>query len=633
MDASAGSIRYPPRTRGQRLAGLEDRLIGGRYRIIRKIAEGGMGAVYEAKHHMSHKTVALKILFEHVAKDEAAKQRFLREVGAPAQIGHEGIVEIYDAGFDSQDGSPFVAMELLDGAPLRDRLAGGPVPTAQLIDWFEQILDPLAAAHDVGIVHRDLKPENIFLQRKKDGTEVMKILDFGIAREMDGQKQSVTHTGIAMGTPHYMAPEQAMSAKGVGPAADVWALGAMLYEALCGKTPFDGETASAIVVNACTKPHPPLSAVAPHVPDPLARLVDRCLAKEPSQRPQNAAQMLEELRRARGASAGMPPTSGAHDRGRVPQTAVLQTPQAGAFQTGPAAFGSAPGTHAPSYASSPGPHGGFGSAPGTPPPSYGSSPGYGSAPSYGAPPSQPGWGTASPGTMTAQPKRGGGGGLALGLVAAILLGGLLLVGGGIVVAVVLLSSDTEEEDGYAGSIGTVTVQSDVATGELIVDGSSRGTIVSGQQVRIEQGPHTLEIRERGVVVARGTVQVQAGQTTAVRLDRSSVPQPQTNVMQPGQTLTGTLQQGDQVRSGGEFVDVYQFDWPASGTVSIHLTSPSVDTYLIVVSPSGQQWTDDDGGGGLNSRLTLNLTEAGRWQVQASSFSTATGPYTLQITGP
>ena len=104
-------------------------------------------------------------------------------------------------------------------------------------------------------------------------------------------------------------------------------------------------------------------------------------------------------------------------------------------------------------------------------------------------------------------------------------------------------------------------------------------------------------------------------------------------MQPGQTLTGTLQQGDQVRSGGEFVDVYQFDWPASGTVSIHLTSPSVDTYLIVVSPSGQQWTDDDGGGGLNSRLTLNLTEAGRWQVQASSFSTATGPYTLQITGP
>ncbi|HBQ09982.1 MAG TPA: serine/threonine protein kinase, partial [Myxococcales bacterium] len=97
------------------MAGLEDRLIGGRYRIIRKIAEGGMGAVYEAKHHMSHKTVALKILFEHVAKDEAAKQRFLREVGAPAQIGHEGIVEIYDAGFDSQDGSPFVAMELLDG--------------------------------------------------------------------------------------------------------------------------------------------------------------------------------------------------------------------------------------------------------------------------------------------------------------------------------------------------------------------------------------------------------------------------------------------------------------------------------------------------------------------------------------
>jgi len=627
------------------LAGLEDRLIGGRYRIVRKIAEGGMGAVYEAKHHMSHKTVALKILFEHVAKDEAAKQRFLREVGAPAQIGHEGIVEIYDAGFDSQDGSPFVAMELLEGAPLRDRLAAGPVPTAQLLDWFEQTLDPLAAAHDVGIVHRDLKPENIFLQRKKDGTEVIKILDFGIAREMDGQNQSVTHTGIAMGTPHYMAPEQAMSAKGVGPAADIWALGAMLYEALCGKVPFEGETASAIVVNACTKPHPPLSAVAPQVPPPIADLVDRCLTKEPSHRPQNAAQMLEELRRARGASGGMPHTS---SPGRVvPQTAVLSshTPQGGAFQTGPAPFAggqgggaSSPGYSSPGYASP----GGVGYATPSPASSPGySSPGWQSAPgsapgtpppTYGAPPSQPSWGAA-----TAVPaKKKGGGGLALGLVAAVLIGGLLLVGGGIVVAVVLLNADDDAEEGYAGSIGTVTVQSDVATGELLVDGSSRGTFVNGQQFRVERGSHTLEIRERGVVVARGQVNVVAGEAVAVRLDRSSVPNPQLpgNVMQPGagQTLNGSLEPGDAQRASGEYMDVYQFDW-SSGMVSVRLSSPSVDTYLIVVSPSGRRYEDDDGGGGLNSALTVAITEPGRWQVQASSFSQVTGPYTLQITGP
>ena len=136
-----------------------DRLIGGRYRVISKIAEGGMGAVYVAEHHLSKKGVALKILFEHIGRDEAARSRFLREVSAPAQIGHDGIVEVYDAGFDTEDGSLFVAMELLKGEPLRDRLLKGGHSLEQILDWFEEILDPLAAAHEAGIVHRDLKPE------------------------------------------------------------------------------------------------------------------------------------------------------------------------------------------------------------------------------------------------------------------------------------------------------------------------------------------------------------------------------------------------------------------------------------------------------------------------------------------
>ncbi|MCZ7683982.1 MAG: serine/threonine protein kinase [Sandaracinaceae bacterium] len=144
----------------------QDRLIGGKYRIVRKLAEGGMGEVFEAEHNLTHKKAALKILFPHVAKDEAARQRFLREVRAPAQIDHDGIVEVFDAGFDLEDGSLFVVMEFLDGEPLRDRLAKGGVSLDLLLDWFERILDPLAMAHEKGIVHRDLKPENVFMSKE-----------------------------------------------------------------------------------------------------------------------------------------------------------------------------------------------------------------------------------------------------------------------------------------------------------------------------------------------------------------------------------------------------------------------------------------------------------------------------------
>jgi len=285
---------------------VQGRLIGGRYEVVRKIAEGGMGAVYEAQHNLSKKTVALKILFAHIGRDESSRQRFLREVSAPAQIGHDGIVEVYDAGFDTQDGSLFVAMEMLRGETLRDRLARGGLTRDQVLDFFEQLLDPLAAAHAKGIVHRDLKPENVYLHRMRDGREVLKLLDFGIARDLDEKSQSVTQTGMAMGTPHYMAPEQAMSARGVSFPADVWAVGAMMYEALSGKTPFSGETASAIVVHAVSQPHEPLAKAAPATPTAIAQLVDRCLAKDAEARPRDGAQLLVELRAARGKTAGAP---------------------------------------------------------------------------------------------------------------------------------------------------------------------------------------------------------------------------------------------------------------------------------------------------------------------------------------
>jgi serine/threonine-protein kinase len=177
-----------------------------------------------------------------------------------------------------------------------------------VLELFDQMLQPLAAAHRAGIVHRDLKPENVFLAKKRDGTEVVKILDFGIARDLAG-RDTVTQAGTAMGTPHYMSPEQAMSARDATFTTDVWALGVMLYETLTGAPPFSGDTIATIVVEICTKPHRPLGLVLPDVPPALAALVDRCLEKDATKRPASAADLLVALRQARGTSAPSLPTS------------------------------------------------------------------------------------------------------------------------------------------------------------------------------------------------------------------------------------------------------------------------------------------------------------------------------------
>jgi serine/threonine-protein kinase len=674
-----------------------DRLIGGRYQILRKIAEGGMGAVFEAQHNLSKKSVALKILFPHIGKDEASRQRFLREVSAPAQIGHDNIVEVYDAGFDTQDGSLFVAMEFLQGEPFRDRLARGGNPQTQLLDWFEEILDPLSAAHRTGIVHRDLKPENIFLAKKRDGNEIIKLLDFGIARDLDSSQGNVTHTGIAMGTPHYMAPEQAMSAKGVTAAADVWAIGAMLYEALCGHPPFDGETASAIVVNACTRQHEPLTSAAPHVAPALAHFVDRCLSKEPQGRPQDAGQMLAELRHVRQqlghapagpAIAGSVPATGVQTGpiGGTPHfapggTAMLpqQTPQPGygtappgypspppgypagqpgyqtgqpgyqtgqpGYQTGQPGYQTGqPGyqTGQPGYPTpppggygTPAPGGGFASTPGSSP-GFGTHPGFGGASPapFGAPPS-------GYGTMAAAPKKSGG--LAVGVIAAVLIGGLVIVGGGIAAAAFLLSDDGDDPNNQSTvSYGTVAIQTNVQTGELMVDGSSRGPVVPNQQVRMHHGTHSVEIREGGVTVATGSITVVQGSQHTLTLNRTVAPNVPstnipTNVMVPGnvQTFNGSLRRGDEQLQTGEYADSYFFQWTAGTTVVIQMDSTDFDTYLILKAPSGaQQDNDDREPGNLNAGITATLNETGRWQVMATSFSSGTtGDYTVTVRGP
>lgn len=258
-------------------------------------------------------------------------------------------------------------------------------------------------------------------------------------------------------------------------------------------------------------------------------------------------------------------------------------------------------------------------------PGFGSNP---SAPGFGAP------GSFGPHSGYGPPPAKSGRGM-VGLLIAVVLGGLVLVGGGIAVAVVVLSDEPAPRPAPV-TAANVRIETNVATGELFVDGTSRGTVVPNQQFRIERGQHTIEIRENGLTVASGVIDVVAGQDQTVTLNRAA-PIENANVMQPGrvQTFTGQLRRGDTVRPTNQYADSHYFDWVAGQTVRVELDSDDVDTYLIVTAPSGiAQHNDDRPDGTLNSALTIQVNETGRWHVQASTYGPySTGDYTLRVHGP
>jgi serine/threonine protein kinase len=265
----------------------------GNYVIERPLAHGSMGHVYAARHTLTYARVALKVLRDDLARDTQAEERFLREVRAAAQIGHDGIVKVHDAG-RNHDGRLYLAMELLSGETLEERFVREHSQRLPMMEWLQRALEPLAAAHAQGIVHRDLKPANLFIATAADGGERLKVLDFGLARDM-GQK-SGTETGIALGTPYYMSPEQATRPKEVGPASDVWSMGVMMYEVLSGYMPFDGETLHAVVIHSTTMPHLALAEREPGLDARLCSLVESCLRKDPAQRPRDGGELLALLR-------------------------------------------------------------------------------------------------------------------------------------------------------------------------------------------------------------------------------------------------------------------------------------------------------------------------------------------------
>ncbi len=294
----------------------EGTLLGGRYQIQRPLGAGAMGAVYQAIHTVTRQQVAVKVLFRHVAAAMGGVERFRREVRVAGSIKHPGVVEITDAGEDN--GLLFYAMELLEGAPMDVWLARQP-PREEALEILLEGVDALAAVHRAGAVHRDIKPENFFVLRHPRGPRV-KLLDFGIVR--DGEAMRATQTGYTLGTPLYMAPEQALNPSEAQPSADVWSLGIMLYEILCGEAPFLGETAQAVCIRSIQEEHAPVLERAPDTPPALAAFVDRCLAKHPDARPADASAFYAELQVALRAPAPLEPTS-------LPEPEDLDLPPAG----------------------------------------------------------------------------------------------------------------------------------------------------------------------------------------------------------------------------------------------------------------------------------------------------------------
>ncbi|MEC7521210.1 MAG: serine/threonine-protein kinase [Myxococcota bacterium] len=273
-----------------------------RYEIEGQLGQGGFGEVLRARHTVLGTRVALKLLAPQHSATPGMVERFLREAQLAAAIGNPHIVGITDAGVTSE-GQPFLAMELLDGEDLEQRISrAGPLPPAEAIDVTLQILEALGAAHAAGIVHRDMKPANVFLVRGPDGRPFAKLLDFGISKVTEpGKVSSLTKTGVMLGTPAYMAPEQLQDTRSVDHRADLYAVAAILFETLTGQLPYASESFADLMARVQGREPVRLDRVLPQAPRALVELIDRGLMPDPRARFRDASEMADALRRAGGA--------------------------------------------------------------------------------------------------------------------------------------------------------------------------------------------------------------------------------------------------------------------------------------------------------------------------------------------
>jgi len=297
--------------------------LAGKYKILRVLGAGGMGAVYLAENLDIGRQVAIKVLHSKIGEDAATRQRFRLEARTSAVINHPGIVDVLDMG-ETEAGEAFIVMERLEGQTLGARLKQrGKLSLDEATSIIGEALDAIGAAHAKGIVHRDLKPDNLFLVWTPRWC--VKILDFGISRFVNTEDVRLTASNTLMGSVLYMPPEQARDARMAGPTADLYALGATLYHALGGKPPFMGESYTEVLSRVLGDPPMPLEQLRSDLPDGLAKLVMQLLQKDPAARPQSAADVRARLiELVPAAKPPEPPTVALEDTAK-PEAALAAT--------------------------------------------------------------------------------------------------------------------------------------------------------------------------------------------------------------------------------------------------------------------------------------------------------------------
>jgi serine/threonine-protein kinase len=275
------------------------REVAGRYRIVRFIGKGGMGSVYEVEHLHTGQHLAMKVLTSH--QRDVSVERFKREARAASLIQSDHVVRVTDADVAEElGGAPFLVMELLEGADLERVAAGGPASREDVVEWLRQVARGLVKAHDADMVHRDLKPENLFLTRREDGSPLVKILDFGIAKMAASEARPLTQSGQFLGTPDYMAPEQTDAHAVVSRRADLFALGLIAFRLLVGRTYWNPGSLHQVVVQLLTGPKVPPSARGSTLGEAFDAWFLRSCDLDPQKRFDSAFVQVEALAEALG---------------------------------------------------------------------------------------------------------------------------------------------------------------------------------------------------------------------------------------------------------------------------------------------------------------------------------------------
>jgi serine/threonine-protein kinase len=304
-------------------------VIGQRFHLRRLLGQGGMSAVFLARDERLERDVAFKLMNPELALHRDIMARFVNEARMVARLDSPHVVRLLDAGVTRELGSeplPYMVLELLHGDTLRADCERGPVEPKRVVAWMLQVCEGLAAAHSEGMIHRDLKPENLFLSLQPDGTETLKVLDFGVARSL-GLAQPLTGSGEGLGSPGYMSPEQLRDASAADERSDIWSLGVVMYELLSGCAPFQADSTFELCALILEGGYPRLLDVRPDVPRDLAAIVSRCLARDPEDRLPSVVHLAEAL-------AELTPSSGSaavrRIRRRMHGAAMLQTPTSSA---------------------------------------------------------------------------------------------------------------------------------------------------------------------------------------------------------------------------------------------------------------------------------------------------------------